>query len=152
MDLAFGILVAVIILGLVFDYFNGFHDTANAIATVVATRVLSPMKAVLMAAILNFVGALSGTAVATTVGKGIIEPGRRDPAARHLGAAVGHRLEPPDLVLRHPSSSSHALVFSIVGAASRPAALGAGLGRHREGAAGPGHLAGARAAGRLPDR
>src|SRR5213076_1537900 len=68
------LLLLIIVLGLAFDFINGFHDTANAIATVVATRVLSPLRAVLMAGILNFVGALSGTAVATTVGKGIIPP------------------------------------------------------------------------------
>src|SRR6266487_2265293 len=68
------LLLLIVVLGLAFDFINGFHDTANAIATVVATRVLSPLRAVLMAGILNFVGALSGTAVATTVGKGIIPP------------------------------------------------------------------------------
>src|SRR3979411_1492718 len=68
------LLFLILILGLIFDFINGFHDTANAIATVVATRVLSPGRAVLMAGVLNFVGALSGTAVATTVGKGIIPP------------------------------------------------------------------------------
>src|ERR1051326_5683378 len=68
------VLFVIIALGLTFDFINGFHDTANAIATVVATRVLSPLRAVLMAGVLNFVGALSGTAVATTVGKGIIPP------------------------------------------------------------------------------
>src|ERR687887_1333910 len=68
------VLLLILVLGLSFDFINGFHDTANAIATVVATRVLSPGRAVLMAGILNFVGALSGTAVATTVGRGIIPP------------------------------------------------------------------------------
>src|SRR6185503_4229938 len=68
------LLLLIIVLGLAFDFINGFHDTANAIATVVATRVLSPFRAVLMAGVLNFVGALSGTAVATTIGKGIISP------------------------------------------------------------------------------
>ena len=66
------LLILIIVLGLAFDFINGFHDTANAIATSVATRVLSPGRAVLMAGVLNFVGALTGTAVATTVGKGII--------------------------------------------------------------------------------
>src|SRR6266540_656381 len=75
MDTAFVILVFVVILGLAFDYVNGFHDTANAIATVVATRVLSPLQAVLMAATMNFIGALSGTAVASTVGAGIATGG-----------------------------------------------------------------------------
>src|ERR687885_574974 len=68
------LLVLIIALGLTFDFINGFHDTANAIATSVATRVLSPGRAVLMAGVLNFLGALSGTAVATTVGKGIVPP------------------------------------------------------------------------------
>src|SRR3954470_17736542 len=72
LDLA--ILLLTIALGLTFDFINGFHDTANAIATVVATRVLSPGRAVLMAGGLNFVGALFGTAVVTTVGRGIIPP------------------------------------------------------------------------------
>src|SRR3712207_3214610 len=73
-DTALIVLIIIVILGLGFDYINGFHDTANAIATSVATRVLSPGRAVTMAAILNFVGALTGTAVATTVGKGIVAP------------------------------------------------------------------------------
>ncbi len=116
MDTGFVILVAVILLALAFDYVNGFHDTANAIATVVATRVLSPIQAVLMAAILNFAGAMSGTAVATTVGKGIVEPGavtQQLVISALLSAIVW------DLVTWYygiPSSSSHALVFSIVGA------------------------------------
>src|ERR687888_2502086 len=68
------VLVLILTLGLAFDFINGFHDTANAIATSVAPRVLSPGRAVLMAGVLNFLGALSGTAVATTVGKGIVPP------------------------------------------------------------------------------
>ena len=67
MDLA--IVVTVVIVALAFDYTNGFHDAANAIATIVGTRVLSPFVAVMMAGVFNFVGAISGTAVATTVGK-----------------------------------------------------------------------------------
>jgi PiT family inorganic phosphate transporter len=116
MDTGFAILLVVVVLGLAFDFVNGFHDTANAIATVVATRVLSPIQAVLMAAILNFAGAMTGTAVATTVGKGIVEPGavtQQLVIAALLSAIVW------DLVTWYygiPSSSSHALVFSIVGA------------------------------------
>jgi len=116
MDTGFVILVAVIVLGLVFDYVNGFHDTANAIATVVATRVLSPIQAVMMAAMLNFLGAMTGTAVATTVGKGIVDPGavtQQLVISALLSAIVW------DLVTWYygiPSSSSHALVFSLVGA------------------------------------
>src|SRR3954454_10982120 len=124
MDTAIAILVAVVILGLAFDYVNGFHDTANAIATVVATRVLSPFQAVLMAAVLNFAGAMSGTAVATTVGKGIIEPGavtQQLVISALLSAIVW------DLLTWYygiPSSSSHALVFSIVGAGLASGGLG----------------------------
>src|SRR5450432_4473531 len=67
-------LVIIIILALIFDYINGFHDAANSIATIVATRVLTPFQAVLWAAFFNFVAAfLFGTAVAKTVGKGFVD-------------------------------------------------------------------------------
>ena len=67
MDRAFLLLAIIVILGLLFEFVNGFHDAANAIATIVGTRVLSPFVAVMMAGAFNFVGAISGTAVATTV-------------------------------------------------------------------------------------
>jgi PiT family inorganic phosphate transporter len=110
------LLVLIIALGLVFDFINGFHDTANAIATSVATRVLSPGRAVLMAGVLNFLGALSGTAVATTVGKGIVPPeiSTQTLVISALVAAIIWNLLTWYLGL--PSSSSHALIFSIVGA------------------------------------
>src|ERR1700694_5221583 len=73
MDSGTMIVVAVVVLGLVFEYVNGFHDAANAIATVVATRVLTPTQAVLMAGTLNLAGALTGVAVAKTVGNGIVD-------------------------------------------------------------------------------
>ncbi len=115
-DPALLVLVLVVILGIAFAFVNGFHDTANAIATAVATRVLSPLQAVVMAGALNFVGALTGTAVATTVGKGLIPPGQTTQllVISALISAIGW-----DLVTWYygiPSSSSHALVFSIVGA------------------------------------
>ena len=116
MDTAFIILVIVVVLGLAFDYVNGFHDTANAIATVVATRVLSPLQAIMMAASLNFLGALSGTAVASTVGKGIVDPGA---VTQQLVISALVSAIIWDLLTWYygiPSSSSHALVFSIVGA------------------------------------
>jgi PiT family inorganic phosphate transporter len=110
------LLLVILVLGLAFDFINGFHDTANAIATVVATRVLSPGRAVLMAGVLNFVGALSGTAVATTVGRGIIPPELSTQALviSALIAAITWNL----LTWYYgvPSSSSHALIFSLVGA------------------------------------
>jgi PiT family inorganic phosphate transporter len=116
MDGAFALLVIIVTLGLVFDFINGFHDTANAIATSVATRVLSPAQAVTMAAVLNFAGALTGTAVAATVGKGLIPPeaSTQQLVISALIAAITWNLFTWYLGL--PSSSSHALVFSIVGA------------------------------------
>ena len=74
-DVALVMLVLVIIAALVFDYVNGFHDTANAIATCVSTRALSVKTAIFMAAILNFAGAMVSTKVAATIGKGIVDPG-----------------------------------------------------------------------------
>src|SRR4030067_888360 len=68
------LLLCVIGLAIVFDFINGFHDTANAIATSVSTRVLSAREAIAMSASLNFLGALAGTAVAKTIGKGIVSP------------------------------------------------------------------------------
>src|SRR5947209_16160662 len=113
---AFLALVLVVLLGLGFDFINGFHDTANAIATSVATRVLSPGRAVLMAGVLNFLGALSGTAVATTVGKGIVPPelSTQSLVISALIAAIIWNLVTWYMGL--PSSSSHALIFAIVGA------------------------------------
>src|ERR1700750_1882343 len=109
-DLA--LLILIIVLGLAFDFINGFHDTANAIATVVATRVLSPGRAVLMASVLNFVGALSGTAVATTVGVGTIPPeeSAQSLVIAALLAAIAWNLV--SWYLGVPTSSSHALIFS----------------------------------------
>src|SRR5919107_5316804 len=117
------VLAAIIALGLAFDFVNGFHDTANAIATSVATRVLSPGQAVSMAAILNVVGAVSGTAVATTVGRGIVPPevATQQLVAAALIAAISWNLFTWWLAI--PSSSSHALIFSIVGAGIAAAGL-----------------------------
>ncbi|GEM44955.1 inorganic phosphate transporter [Deinococcus cellulosilyticus] len=109
-------LIAIVVLALAFDFINGFHDTANAIATSVATRVLSPGQAVLMAGVLNVVGALTGTAVAKTVGKDIVRPELVTlelVGAALLSAIIWNLLTWWKGI---PSSSSHALVFSIVGA------------------------------------
>ena len=69
------LVMVVVITALVFEYINGFHDTANSIATVVATKVLSPMQAVGLAASMNLIGALAGTAVAKTISSGLIDAG-----------------------------------------------------------------------------
>ena len=110
------VLILIVVLGLAFDFINGFHDTANAIATSVATRVLSPGKAVLLAATMNVLGALSGTAVAATIGNGIISPevSTQLLVVASLLSAITWNLITWRLGI--PSSSSHALVFSIVGA------------------------------------
>src|SRR6516225_4511952 len=72
--LALAMLVMVVVLALAFDYINGFHDTANAVATVVSTNVLPGRTAVLMAAAFNFIGAFTGVGVAKTIGGGIADP------------------------------------------------------------------------------
>ena len=68
------IVILVVLFSLIFDYINGFHDTANAIATVVSTRVLTPQAAIVMAACMNFVGAFYSTAVAKTIAGGLVHP------------------------------------------------------------------------------
>lgn len=109
-------LFLVIILALVFDFSNGWHDSANAIATVVSTRVLSPLAAVLMAGALNVAGAFMSTAVAKTIGKGIVDPGAVTEivVVSALGGAIIWNFLTLNMGL--PSSSSHALIGGLVGA------------------------------------
>src|SRR5881394_3831278 len=105
----------VVLLALAFDYINGFHDTANAVATVVSTNVLPGRTAVLLAAFFNFVGAFMGVGVATTIGKGIADPASVTQvvvAAALLGAIFWNLLT---WYFGIPSSSSHALVGGVVG-------------------------------------
>lgn len=118
------LIVIVIILALAFDYINGMHDTANAIATVVSTRVLSPRNAVILAASLNFVGALWSESVAKTIGKGIVDPSviNQTTVMAALTAAIVWNLI--TWYFGIPSSSSHALIGGIIGAAI--ATVGAG--------------------------
>jgi PiT family inorganic phosphate transporter len=117
MPSAFIALVAVVILAVIFDFINGFHDTANAIATVVATRVLTPLQAILMAAALNFLGAVTGTAVAKTIGSGLVDAGlvTQTVVIAALLSAIAWNLF--TWYFGIPSSSSHALIGGIVGAA-----------------------------------
>lgn len=112
------ILAAVVLIALVFDYINGMHDAANAIATVVSTRVLSPKQAIILAATLNFAGAFLSTAVASTIGKGIVDPALVTTAivtAALLAAILWNLLT---WYLGIPSSSSHALIGGVVGGAA----------------------------------
>jgi PiT family inorganic phosphate transporter len=111
------LLVVTIAVALVFDFTNGFHDTANAVATSVSTRALSPRLAVGIAAVANLAGAFVTTAVAKTVGKGIIDTGLATPKtvlAAVVGAIAWNLLT---WWLGLPSSSSHALIGGLVGAA-----------------------------------
>ncbi len=110
------LLIIVIVTALIFEYINGFHDTANAIATVVSTKVLSPRNAILFAAVLNFVGALSGTHVAKTIGSGMVETSVVTQGiilAALIGAIIWNLVT---WYFGIPSSSSHALVGGLVGA------------------------------------
>jgi PiT family inorganic phosphate transporter len=111
------ILLVVLGLAIAFDYINGFHDTANAIATSVSTRALRPGWAIAMSATANFVGALTGTAVARTVGSGLIDTNVESQtviAAALIGAIAWNLLT---WRLGIPSSSSHALIGGLLGAA-----------------------------------
>jgi PiT family inorganic phosphate transporter len=112
------LLLAVLGLAVLFDYINGFHDTANAIATSVSTRALRPEHAILMSATANFVGALTGTAVAKTISSGLATtPGGSDGqtivAAALIGATVWNLIT---WRFGIPSSSSHALIGGLLGA------------------------------------
>jgi len=109
--------VLVLLAALIFEYINGFHDTANSIATVVSTKVLTPRQAVVWAAFWNLVGALMGTAVATTIGRGLVDTNVIDMTTvlSALLAAIIWNLFTWWLGL--PSSSSHALVGGLCGAA-----------------------------------
>ncbi len=125
MDAAFAVLVLVVLLGIVFDFINGFHDTANAVATVIATRVLTPFQAILMAGFFNFIGGVSGTAVAKTVGAGLIDPRLATGTAvvAALAGAIVWNLA--TWYYGIPSSSSHALIGGILGATIASAGFGA---------------------------
>jgi PiT family inorganic phosphate transporter len=114
---SFHLLIAVIVLAVIFDFINGFHDTANAIANSISTRVLTPRQAIILAAVMNLVGAFSGTAVAKTVGSGLVLPvsiTQITVLAALISAIFWNLLT---WLYAIPSSSSHALMSSLVGAA-----------------------------------
>ncbi|ADH91980.1 inorganic phosphate transporter [Arcanobacterium haemolyticum] len=121
LDPTFLIVVLVILIAFAFDFTNGFHDAANAIATSVATRALAPRTALIMAAVMNFVGALLGTGVAETIGSGIVDieavPNQLVALFVVLSGLVGAVIW--NLItwwLGLPSSSSHALIGGLAGA------------------------------------
>ena len=110
------LLLAIILAALVYDFFNGFNDCANAIATTVSTRALSPRAAIIMAWVLNFFGALSHTAVATTVGKGVIDPQHVSLAlvlVALIGASVWTGMASVSGI---PVSVTHSLIGGLLGA------------------------------------
>ncbi|MDK8602743.1 inorganic phosphate transporter [Trueperella sp. HMSC08B05] len=120
MDPVLALVIFVVVFAFVFDYTNGFHDAANAIATSVATRALTPRVALLMAAVMNFIGALLGTGVAETIGSGIVEVAPSDGISGLLvviaglvGAVVWNLTT---WWFGLPSSSSHALIGGLAGA------------------------------------
>lgn len=126
MDLVLAMVVAVVVIALVFDYTNGFHDAANAIATSISTRALTPRIALAMAAVLNFVGALLGVGVAQTI-QGIIDIDSQVSSGVAIDRAHGLTIVLAALIgaitwnlitwyFGIPSSSSHALIGGIVGA------------------------------------
>ncbi len=115
-DVTLILFLLVVFAALAFDFINGFHDTANAIATCISTRALTVRSAIVMAAILNFVGAMISTRVAATIGKGIVDPGHVTQMvvlAGIIGAIIW------DLITWYyglPSSSSHAIIGGLMGA------------------------------------
>src|SRR5213075_2635239 len=111
------LLVVVVVVALAFDFTNGFHDTANYVATWVGTRALSPRRAVIVSACANLAGAFVTTAVAKTIGQGIIDTGlatEQTVLAALLGAIVWNLVT---WYFGLPSSSTHALIGGLVGAA-----------------------------------
>jgi PiT family inorganic phosphate transporter len=118
-------LVLVVVLAIAFDYVNGFHDTANAIATSVATRALAPRYAILMATAFNFIGAFAGTAVANTIASGLVDDAvvTQVVIAAALIGAIAWNLITWQRGL--PSSSSHALIGGLLGATIIAAGTGA---------------------------
>jgi PiT family inorganic phosphate transporter len=116
---------AIIAVAYSFDFVNGFHDAANSVATVISTKVLPPVAAVGMAAFFNFVAfAIFGVAVATTVGKGIISPSVVTPELVLAALAGAIAWDLVTWYLGLPSSSSHALIGGLVGAAVTKAGVG----------------------------
>ncbi len=114
------ILILVVVTAVCFDFTNGFHDTANAVATSIATGALKPRVAVLMSAVLNLVGAFVSIKVAATIAKGIVDPtvlAKGDGLTLVFAALIGAILW--NLItwyLTLPSSSSHALIGGVIGA------------------------------------
>jgi len=118
------VLILIVVLAIVFDISNGWNDSANAIATVVSTRVLSPMKAVFFAASMNILGAFFTTAVAKTIGKGIVDPKAITDTVVASALATGFIWNSLMTMFGLPVSASHALIGSLIGASMAHGGLG----------------------------
>jgi len=111
------IILLVVVLAILFDISNGWNDAANAIATVVSTRVLTPLQAVLLAAFMNILGAFVSTAVAKTIGKGIVDPALITQSVVAAALCAGFLWNSMMTVVGMPVSASHALIGGLIGAA-----------------------------------
>src|ERR1041385_2614610 len=111
------IFVTVVLAAVIFEYSNGFHDAANAIATVVSTKVLTPRQAIAMAAFFNLTGALAGGAVASTIGKGLVDTNIVTMATVLCALIAAFVWNIATWYVGLPSSSSHALIGGLCGAA-----------------------------------
>lgn len=111
------LLLVIIVVALTFEFLNGFHDTANSIASVVGTKVLSPSRAIALAACMNLVGALVGTAVATTIGKGLVQAEYVTGVTLICGLSAAIFWNLLTWWFGLPSSSSHGLIGGLIGAA-----------------------------------
>jgi PiT family inorganic phosphate transporter len=116
MDSAFILLTLTVLLALIFDFINGFHDSANAIATVVSTRVMKPRTAVIYGAVLNFAGAMMGTQVAATIGKGLVNADTISIGTVLCSVVAAIIWNLITWYKGLPTSSSHALIGSLLGA------------------------------------
>jgi PiT family inorganic phosphate transporter len=127
MDGLFILTILIVIFALAFDFINGFHDTANAIATAVSTKALKPRHAILLAAIMNFVGAMTFTGVAKAITKDIVDPFTLQNGSIVILAALIAAIAWNLLTWYYgiPSSSSHAIIGSIAGAAIASAGFNA---------------------------
>lgn len=127
MDTVLLITILVVVCALAFDFINGFHDTANAIATSVSTKALTPRRAIILAAVMNFVGAMTFTGVAKTITKDIVDPFTLQNGSVVILAALIAAIAWNLITWYYgiPSSSSHAIIGSIAGAAIAAAGFGA---------------------------
>ncbi|MGM9925558.1 MAG: anion permease [Bacillus sp. (in: firmicutes)] len=127
MDTLLILTILIVVGALAFDFINGFHDTANAIATAVSTKALKPRHAIIMAAVMNFIGAMTFTGVAKTITKDIVDPFTLENGSVVILAALISAIAWNLITWYYgiPSSSSHAIIGSIAGAAVAAAGIGA---------------------------